>query len=184
MKSIAIILSSLVFFCTATMIVGCVQEPCSGIVCANSGTCVNGGCDCQVGYEGVHCETAMRDKFLGQWQINEDGTLSSFDQYVSPVKEDPNLKINEIYLYNLQNKFLSPVKATIQKDSITIPKQIIAGNTIEGYGHITGTNSLDQHYYQKATMTIWYYVIDPIGLRNEYGFPQDGKDGTPSIWTK
>jgi hypothetical protein len=165
-------------------LVSCEDDPCKGIVCAYSGTCVEGGCKCQVGYEGVHCETVMRDKFVGIWNVNEDGTLSSFDQYPSYIEAHSSLKVNEVWLRNLQNKISEPVVATVLGDSITIPKQVVQGNTVEGFGRIVSTNGLDQHYYQHATIELWYYVIDAQGLRNEYGFPQDGDDGTLSKWAK
>jgi hypothetical protein len=34
---------------------GCKNDPCDNIVCKNGGTCVNGMCDCPVGYNGPDC---------------------------------------------------------------------------------------------------------------------------------
>jgi hypothetical protein len=184
MKSILIIVCSTLFLFATVFMVGCKNDPCKGVTCAYSGTCVEGGCKCQVGYEGVHCETIMRDKFVGIWNVNENGTLSDFDQYPTYIEANSGLKVNEVWLRNVQNKLTLPVLGTVKGDSITIPKQVIQGTTLEGFGHITGTNALNQHYYQHATMKLWYYTIDANGLRNEYGYPEDGKDGELSIWAK
>ena len=47
---------------TATIFSAC--DPCKDVECQNSGTCVEGTCECATGYEGVNCETEMRAKFL------------------------------------------------------------------------------------------------------------------------
>jgi hypothetical protein len=69
------------FAAMAMSVTGCKDKPCDVVVCANSGVCVDGTCDCQLGYEGIHCETAMRDKYLGFYGVNENGTLTGSTQY-------------------------------------------------------------------------------------------------------
>jgi hypothetical protein len=160
----------------------CESDPCDQITCAYSGTCQDGKCKCQVGYEGIHCETIMRDKFLGIWNVNEDGSLSGKSQYVASIEKGD--VINQVKLFNVQNipMFkISPVIATVKNDTITIPMQTMPDNTkIQGWGHIAKTNALDQHYYQHAVLTFYYEITNPLGQINKYGFP----DGDASIWSK
>lgn len=183
-----IILSSLAFLAIAcvSFLQSCKEKPCDVTLCANSGVCLEGACKCQVGYEGTLCETAMRDKFGGLWNVNEDGSLSSADQYLSSIETSAsNLQVNEVYLYNIQNKFKAPVRGVIFKDSITIPRQWIGTDTIEGFGAIKGTNNLSQHYYQHATLTFYYVITNKLNEVNKYGYPLNTpNNGIPSVWSK
>ncbi len=45
--------------------------PCTGIVCQNNGTCLNGECQCIPGYEGLSCEKASNSRYLGKWNVTE-----------------------------------------------------------------------------------------------------------------
>jgi hypothetical protein len=164
------------------MLNSCKNEPCDVVRCANNGVCNDGVCACPVGYEGQHCETAMRDKFIGIWNVNEDGSLSSQAQYSTSIEKGN--KINEVKIYNVQNA--NPFKANavtgvVKNDTLTIPFQVMPDNSkISGWGFIKGTNSLNQHYYQHATVTLYYEVTNPIGQVNKYGTTE----GVPSIWSK
>jgi hypothetical protein len=182
MKKVLIL--SLAVFMSVTSIVlnSCKVKPCDGEVCANSGICEDGVCKCPVGYEGVRCETTMRDKFLGLYSINEDGSLSSADQYNSAITSDkPGLLVNEVNISSIQNDVIRNVRAVVKNDTIYIPNQQIGTNNIEGWGWIKGTNSLDQHYYTHATITFKYRVINALGEINKYGYPDVENSST---WSK
>jgi hypothetical protein len=186
-----IILTSLAVFAlfSAALLTGCNDDPCKIISCANSGTCVDGTCKCPLGYEGIHCETIMRDKFIkdgGIWNVNEDGTLSPITQYAASMEAGD--KVNQVKIYNVQNNIpfnKTPVIGTVKNDTITIPLQTITSvdgtAKIEGWGFIKGTNPLDQHYYQHATVKFYYVITNSIGQVNKYGYPDEG---VPSIWSK
>lgn len=45
------------------------QTNVKNVTCAYSGACENGLCKCQIGYEGDHCETIVRDKFKGVYSV-------------------------------------------------------------------------------------------------------------------
>jgi hypothetical protein len=179
-----ILLTSLIFVGVAFMstMFSCKVEPCKDVVCANSGTCNNGICACQVGYEGMHCETTMRDKFLGTFQVQEDGTLSPAALYTAYI--EPGAVVNEVKIRNMQNGFTDPVVAIVKADTITIARQTVKHGTfdytIEGQGFIKGTNPLDQHYYQHATVTLNYVVTDNLNQVNYYG----SNGSLPSGWSK
>ena len=68
---------------TATIFSAC--DPCKDVECQNSGTCVEGTCECATGYEGVNCETEMRTKFLGNYKVSGSDT-GGFTYTDVPVK--------------------------------------------------------------------------------------------------
>lgn len=179
MKNIVItVLSTLAIFFSVAY-TSCKPDVCKNVSCAFGGTCKDGSCICQVGYEGDHCETITRDKFKGIFNVNEDGTISGAAQYT--ISMENGTKINELLIKNFQNTFTEDVVAVAYKDTLTIPNQTLAnGYTVEGWATITDTNPLNQHYYQHAIMNVYYKVISNIGQVNEYGTGGAG----PSIWSK
>lgn len=57
------------------------SEPCSGVVCNNSGTCVNGKCSCPTGYSGTFCENAEQSSIV---YINN--TFTTMNMMVNDTK--------------------------------------------------------------------------------------------------
>lgn len=173
-------LSTLLIF-SAVLFDSCKPEKCDQVSCAFGGTCKDGNCLCQIGYEGEHCETITRDKFKGQWNVNEDGSLSSPAQFTASIENGPT--INQVIIKNFQNVFKSEnVIATAYKDTLTIPLQTMSdGSQIEGWATIVDTNPLNQHYYQHAVMTMYFKVTSTIGSVNHYG---TGGGAGPSLWAK
>jgi hypothetical protein len=183
MKNIILTSIAVITLFTISVMTGCKNDPCKETSCAYSGVCNDGTCQCQVGYEGLHCETVMRDKFIGLWDINEDGTLSSQAEYSTEIVVGDF--INTVKIKNFHNtEFfrLNTVTAIVKNDTITIPNQTFSdGSKVEGWGYVKGTNTLTQHYYQHATVNFYYSYTSPIGQINKYGYPNEG---VPSIWSK
>jgi hypothetical protein len=166
-----------VFF--AVVLNSCEPDKCKHVNCAYSGTCKDGACVCQTGYEGEHCETITRSKFKGIYNVNEDGTLSSAAQYTISIEDGD--QINKVVIKNFQNNFTESVVGHVYLDTLTIyPQTLSNGKTVEGWAYITDTNPLNQHYYQHAVMSVYYKVTNSIGQVDEYG--QNGAG--PSIWSK
>jgi hypothetical protein len=70
----------------------------------------------------------------------------------------------------------------VKNDSITIAQQYYPdGSIIQGYGYIKAINTLDDHYYKHAVVSMHYAVTNPAGQINKFGFPDDGE---ASVWTK
>ena len=177
-KIIFTALSTMTLF-SAVVFNSCEPDKCKHVNCAYGGTCKDGTCLCQTGYEGEHCETVTRDKFKGIYNVNEDGTLSTAAQYSVSIENGE--KINEVVIKNFQNNFTESVRAVVYKDTLTIPQQTFAnGKTVEGWAYIMDTNPLNQHYYQHAVMQVYYKVTNSIGQIDEFG--QNGAG--PSIWSK
>jgi hypothetical protein len=182
MKRIIITALSTLTLFFAFVFNACTPDKCKHVSCAYGGTCKDGTCLCQTGYEGEHCETVTRDKFKGIYNVNEDGALSSAAQYSVSIENGP--KINEVLIKNVQNLLQESVATgTVYKDTLTIPLQNFANNTktIEGWAYLTDTNPLNQHYYQHAIATVYYKITTiATGQIDEFG----GNGSGPSIWSK
>ena len=167
-------------FAMLSMLTSCEEEPCDLVNCAYSGICDAGNCICQVGYEGIHCETIARDKFVdnGIYSVNEDGTLSPQAQYTTSIEEGP--QVNQVLLKNFRNKGFI-VTATVSHDTMWIAPQDHGGYRIEGMGIITGKNPVGRHYYQDAVINITYKTTNLTSMAvDEYGT----NGSQPSDWNK
>jgi hypothetical protein len=159
---------------TAITLSSCTEDKCKGISCAYGGTCTEGRCNCPSGYEGPQCETINRDRYKGIWYVTEDGTLSNAAQYAIAIEGDAEMTQIKISTFN--NQLRLNVKATVKGDTMVIPQQVVDGFTIEGNGVLKDS----PHYGVHGEMTVKYYIIDPAGVRNDFGFA----DGVPSFWNK
>lgn len=160
------------------------KEPCELVSCAYGGICDEGACICQVGYEGVLCETVARDKFIvnGIYQVNENGTLSEIAQYNTNIIEGPN--VNEILLQNVRGNLFDgyDVLATVIQDTMFVaPQNTGNGYQIEGKGIITDKQEVGRHYYQDAIIDFTYKVTNLTSMAvDEYGT----NGSQPSNWNK
>lgn len=152
----------------------CEIDACSTLACANGGTCYEGSCICPVGYEGTQCETESRTKFIGIWFVTEDGTSGNPSQYIASVQ--PDAVVNTVHVLNLHNSFVSPVVATIVRDTLTIPLQTVNNFTVEGRGTIQD----DPNSGNSGRMTLRYRVKDQNGNTDDFGLDT----GAPSIWNR
>lgn len=159
---------------TAITLSSCTEDKCKGISCAYGGTCTEGKCNCPSGYEGPQCETINRDRYKGIWFVNEDGTISNAAQYAVSIEGDGEM--TEIKISTFNNQIQAPIKATVKGDFMTIPQQVVNGFTVEGNGVLT----IDPHYGEHGRMEVKYYIIDPNGVRNDFGF----SEGKSSLWNK
>ena len=87
----ALLLSAALFFAP-----GCgTDDPCKDVDCGANGTCFEGACICNEGFEGSDCLTPWADKFLGNWKAQEtctfsDGTTGPQQYNVVITKLDEN----------------------------------------------------------------------------------------------
>lgn len=180
MKNIIITLLSTLGLFAAVTFNACKKDKCKHVSCAYSGTCKDGKCACQIGYEGEHCETITRDKFKGIYDVNEDGTITGPAQYAISIESGD--KIDRVFIKNFQNNFTENLVGVCFRDTLRIYPQVFSdGRSVEGWATIQDTNPLNQHYYQNAILTFYYKVTDPnLGFINEFGTGGSG----PSVWTK
>lgn len=73
-------LRSFFYLLFALLIFSC-SEPCDDVNCGDNGTCLEGLCICDDGYEGINCETELRAKFVGLWKSTDYncGGLNNLD---------------------------------------------------------------------------------------------------------
>lgn len=160
----------------------CTEDKCKAIVCAFGGTCQDGACICPSGYEGAQCETVNRDRFLGDWSVVEDGTISASADYSVIVEKGAS--ITEVTIKNFRNYYTDNVKARVKGDTLYIdPQDVSAGggvtNTVEGKGFLT-----DDLYYGKHGSIVMHYQVRQPGGTDDYGFNESDPNSKPSRWHK
>lgn len=95
MKLKAVLTTIFCFFALAGAVTftACQKDPCIGLTCQNGGSCDEGFCTCQTGYEGVECQTKMADKFLGAFpgHLHCEGFPSVADTLDIVMVTEPNI---------------------------------------------------------------------------------------------
>lgn len=157
----------------------CNPDKCKAISCAYGGTCAEGACKCQPGYEGNQCETITRKKYVGFWAVKEQGSVTPARQY--PLSIENDTAVTGVLIKNLYNYFSTEkIHAYVQGDSLIIPNQQLMGKVVFGKGYITsvknGTNN---------AIVMRYEVIDVATQRvDDFGFYSDIDMSQPSQWEK
>ena len=133
---------SMILGLSATLaMTGCKKDdPCDDVTCLNGGTCSDGTCSCQSGYEGSTCGTEVRAKFLSTYNVNETCPSGNFS-YQSTITTS-STGINRVIINNFAGFGVSAT-ASVTGSSITIGTQQvdIQGNaaTISGSGQLSGS---------------------------------------------
>jgi hypothetical protein len=116
-------------------------QPCNNVICLNGGACSDGECKCAVGYEGSKCEIRWSDKFIGNYQAQDECYAGTSTPYYSVSISSVVDYANKIRIYNLgTNCTAQNISATInpEKTSFTIPLQNTCGNIwYTGTGNIS-----------------------------------------------
>jgi len=125
----------------------CSKDKCSGITCSNVGTCSNGVCTCNTGYEGTNCETKSNAKFVGTFNAAEScgGTNSTpYQVTITADATDPTkLTVGNLGNYNCSGGTIT-FDATVNLTTLTIAEskcstQMNATGTYNTNGSITIT---------------------------------------------
>jgi hypothetical protein len=137
-------------------------RPCENVICLNGGSCLDGNCQCPVGYEGVKCEIKWNQKFVGNYTTTDNcytGTNGFYDVDITPN----TLEANKIVIYNLGIVCPShQIDATInpEKTSFIINMQKTCGDIYSsGYGNIS-TNGNYINVYLKSRDSINHTSTD------------------------
>ncbi len=133
------ILGLIMFAIIATTFTSCNPDPCEKVICNNNGTCNEGVCSCEAGYEGETCDILSRTKTVSDWNVEEDGSLSAADNYDVTITANSN-DAKAIYIGNMYNAFSNAVNATVNGNVITIDRQEPDG---DGY-FVRGTGTIDE----------------------------------------
>lgn len=106
-------------------------DACKDVVCENSGTCVEGVCDCAAGYEGDLCADAYSDKFLGTYNGSDDCGY----EYQSIVTASDAMTMSFSNFAGTN----TAAAATVTSTDVTIANQTNGGYTYSATGSISGT---------------------------------------------
>jgi len=178
-RFISISLAAIASFVTISL-GSCKVDKCKAIVCANDGACEeDGSCTCPVGYEGERCETLSRERFIGAWIVDEDGTVSNVARYTVSVENGP--QINQVQIRNFNNQSNAVVVGTIHKDTITIATQSFQVGTLTKT--VIGYRVAEPEGFDGAhgKVRFYYSISSSDGVTDNFGYRESG---TPSIWVK
>lgn len=138
----------------------CDSDPCKDKVCGTGGTCFEGDCVCDPGYEkdaDGACNALILDRIAGAFTVVEDCSASPADTYLASISKVDATTFKIAKFWNL---FQNQVTATFQSDgSIKIARQEPDGDKffVEGTGVLSSTAS------GKAVITFNYTVTDETG---------------------
>ena len=110
---------------------GC-KNACKDVDC-NNGTCVDGTCTCDAGYQGTACDVMHNAKFVGVYALvqscDTNGSTSSYDVTITASATNPS----SITLFNIEEEPTPGINGVINDDgvSFTIAPQSI-GTTAYG----------------------------------------------------
>jgi len=116
------------------------QDPCDDIQCGANGSCDDGTCICDTGYEGDLCNTLIIDKYTGTWNSTGFQCDGDTDDLVFVIEQGAT--ITDIQLYEIEDPEIL-IKLNYNGTSITIPFQEFEdGFSVEGSGNINADGSM------------------------------------------
>jgi hypothetical protein len=142
MKKIQILFFALVLGTISVTFTSCGDDdPCKDVVCGDNGSCFDGSCICNVGYElgtDNKCSVEQRAKFTGSFTGAETCTVGT-DNYTITIATSAN-GIDKVVLSNVYNQGIT-LTGTVNKNALTIAAQTITVGgqtyTFQGSGTYT-----------------------------------------------
>ena len=167
----------------AIIYTSCTKDKCQAIACAHGASCNQGACICQPGFTGTNCETATKDKFLAQWGVQEQGSVTAASQYALNIVKTNSDTV--VYIQNLFNYFNKNITAYVHNDTLIIPNQQLMGYVVFGKGYIYSTPL----YGANSAIAMSYEVVDtasaaPNQWVDDFGYYTVIDHSSASIWTK
>ncbi len=117
---------------------------------------------------------SARDKFLGEWQVNESGGTGGPRQYSVSIAPSGDGASQEVVISKFYNIFTDNVAAYASNDTLYIPVQTVDGYTVFGSGYIGNSAT----YGTDGVITMSYQVISATTVLASYGY----NGNPPSIW--
>ena len=116
----------------------CETDACKDVECGANGTCVDGDCVCETGYEGLSCQTEERAKFVATYV----GTIgiacpgSGSDNLTNQtITVGNSSNVNKVTI-NIAGSFT--LTATVSGTSMTIDNSSQDGLNYSGNGSVNG----------------------------------------------
>ena len=94
--------------------------------------------------------TDPRAKFHGNWAVSENSNdygASTYNCTITDSSASPYIFI--AYLYGFNKKVYSSVSG----NNLTIPSQIIQGNSVSGSGNLANANQINITYYVQTSLS-------------------------------
>ena len=137
--------SALLMILTIMFLGSCNNEPCDDILCQNDGICIDGLCDCPLGFEGEFCEEFSREKILGDFDVSSDcmGDTTVTETWGIAASSSA---FNEILISNFHKPALNIWASITDPNTIEIEGQIVGGSIISGSGTIEGEGQVSIQY--------------------------------------
>lgn len=158
----------------------CKFDKCKSIVCAYGGVCNDGACECKPGYQGPYCETISRNKFLGLWQVEEQGTITPHRYYALSIEVGNGKDATLVKIHGLYNYF-GTLLGNVSGDTLTIPNQQMQGKTIFGKGYIFSS----KEHGDFGSIRMYYEVVDTAtGVPDDFGVYSSVDTSKPSVWIR
>lgn len=161
--------------CTVgTCVDGVCVDPCEDVDCGIGGTCTEGLCICDAGYEqdtSGACNIEMRTKFIGSWTVSDACTNSGTASY-TVTAANASASVMDFNVTNFWALFTNAVVGNVTtSNEFTIARQEPDGDSyfVESIG--TGTLSGN-------TISIQYVVSDETDALNIT------RDTCTSTWVK
>ncbi|MCF8278426.1 MAG: calcium-binding EGF-like domain-containing protein [Flavobacteriales bacterium] len=124
-----------IIFLFTVGLASCTRDACKDVTCLNGGTCQDGDCVCTAGYEGPNCSTEQRLAFVGNYSVQENCNLGTFNYTIS-INADSEAG-TELTLHNLGD-FNFDITGVVNGTTVTFTDQTGNGATINGTGQLTG----------------------------------------------
>lgn len=117
---------------TTVTYTSCLHDSCKAVMCRQDGVCVDGFCQCPVGYEGTQCEIVSRNKFTGFYrgQTKVDGlpvNIDSAEVYPDPASVSENIRTVEAFIYS---RLPERIQGAVDADGNEIEVKESEGRTV------------------------------------------------------
>ena len=107
------------------------SDPCKDVVCENYGNCIDGACECQIGYEGTSCETHIFTAYSGVYTGTyiEDGV--SFSNHSTDLFPVAGVSVR-VEIGNFSADFYSNTAFRIPNQAFTANGEYVTVNSGQG----------------------------------------------------
>lgn len=119
----------------------CIDNKCAKIDCGDLGTCFDGICLCDLGYEGEGCNTEVRAKFIDHWHSENYG-CNGLNSAIINFRIEPGAGITDVKIF-FQSGSEVLIHGTCDKNVITIPLQNYGTTTMVGTITLLDNDILD-----------------------------------------
>lgn len=134
----------LLLLCCSSLVSACTratEDPCATVYC-DKGTCRDGACLCEEGYDGPSCSKQSSERFVGNWTVAElsGAGASIYDCQISQAG-----KVHSVMFGSLAGNPVA-VSGQVEGLEIVVAEQPIQFGSIRGSGRIdtvSGILSMD-----------------------------------------